>query len=130
MSQAFQIWTASWSTTLPDGFLRVGISRGVPRRAHGYIRCRALEPGAWFRETSEEIFTGRYLSEVLTLVDPHDLVRDLELRSGGRPVALTCWEQVGQSWCHRGLASWWIGRHTGVQLFKPDRVDPPVSYQH
>ncbi len=114
MSRAFQIWTASWSSALPDGFVRVGISRGVPRRIRGYLRYRGLEPGVWFHEASEEVFTGRYLAEVLSRLDPHDLVRDLELRSGGRPVALSCWEQVGKGWCHRGLAAWWIGRHTGM----------------
>lgn len=49
------IKTASWATKLPDDHLRVGISRGTPRRLPaGYRVFRSLAPGPWFNSVGIE----------------------------------------------------------------------------
>ncbi len=116
MSRPPEIWTASWFTQLPLNFVRVGISRGVPRGMSGYRRYRQLEPGRWFRSCSAAEYVQRYRDEILADLDPHRVVRKLATLSEGRPIALLCWEQAGIEWCHRGIVAYWLGRHTDAEI--------------
>jgi hypothetical protein len=113
------IYTASWFTRLPPGFVRVGISRSVPRgQKKGYYRIRALEPGSWFKSVTPEKYLGLY-AEILGKLDPNDAVEAL-YHCGENPVML-CYEspsdiQAGVKWCHRHLAAQWLEDCLGIKV--------------
>ena len=116
MTSVPEICTASWRTKLPANIVRIGVSRGVPRSASGYRRYRQLEPGSWFRTSSATEYVARYRAEILSRLDPHRVVSDLAALSNGHPVALLCWEEAGDEWCHRAIIAHWIGQHTAVDV--------------
>lgn len=109
------IKTASWFTPLPADHVKIGISRGVPRRmAAGYRLYRELAPGAWFNRVSTEEYIRRYQAEILDQLDPHAVAEQLaDLTRGAIPV-LCCFERVGgPDWCHRALAAQWLAEALG-----------------
>jgi len=67
-----RILNASWFMPLPDGHIRIGISRGVPRRGlqPGFRMYRKLQPGPWFDSTDTATFTELYHREVLQRQNP------------------------------------------------------------
>ena len=50
-----KLFTSSWFAALPLTFVRVGVSRSVPRNiGAGYRRIRLLEPGPWLDAVPDE----------------------------------------------------------------------------
>ncbi|HXP75974.1 MAG TPA: hypothetical protein VN823_17655 [Stellaceae bacterium] len=85
------IKTASWATKLPDDHLRVGISRGVPRRLPaGYRVYRALAPGPWFNSVGIEEYYHLYRTEILGPLDPRLIADALLALGNGRVPVLLC----------------------------------------
>jgi hypothetical protein len=74
--------TSSWSNRLPNGYARIGISRGPPRNQRGFRIYRPLVPGAWFRSVGEADFPERYMEQLKGL-DAGVVLRDLA----------PCWQQ-------------------------------------
>jgi hypothetical protein len=84
-----QIKTASWFTKLPDDHLRIGISRGVPRRmGAGFRIYRKLAPGPWFNSVDVDTYCDRFRAEILAPLDPH---------------------QVAGGFCHPSRQGWLAG---------------------
>jgi hypothetical protein len=111
-----QIFTASWRSNLPDAFVKIGISRGTPRRASGYRRMGELEPGPWFRSVGPARYLELY-ANILQGLDPRE-IRD-RLFSLGQNSVLLCWESacdchLGRSWCHRHIVAQWLEDHLGI----------------
>ena len=94
MSALPLIKTASWTTKLPDDHLRVGISRGTPRRLPaGYRIYRALAPGPWFNDVGIEEYCKLYRTEILGCLDPRVVADALLGLAAGRVPVLLCYEQ-------------------------------------
>lgn len=112
------IKTASWSTKLPDDHLRVGISRGTPRRLPaGYRIYRALAPGLWFNSVGIEEYYTRYRTEILGSLDPRVVADALLGLASGRVPVLLCYEQpVPGQWCHRAMAAEWLAEALGATV--------------
>jgi hypothetical protein len=109
------IKTASWATKLPDDHLRVGISRGTPRRLPaGYRIYRALAPGPWFNSVGIEEYCELYRSEILGPLDPRVVLLGL---ANGRVPVLLCYEQpIPGQWCHRAMAAEWLAEALGATV--------------
>jgi hypothetical protein len=113
------IYTASWFTKLPEGFTRVGISRGSPRGAKkGYHKIMALAPGPWFKSVTPDKYLELY-SAVLAKLDPQETADALH-HCGENPVML-CFESAadvhaGRKWCHRHLAAKWLEDKLGITI--------------
>lgn len=110
------IKTGSWATTLPDDHLRVGISRGTPRRLPpGYRVFRALAPGPWFNSVGIEEYARLYRTEILGRLDPRLVADALVGLAAGRVPVLLCYERPtpGQ-WCHRAMAAEWLAEALGA----------------
>lgn len=119
-SLPFPIVTASWHTRLPSSFVRIGISRGAPRRhPAGYRRYPRLHPGPWLDAPDYE-FVRRYEDEILGVLDVNRVLADLHRIGGGAPVALLCFERCGTSdgWCHRAVVSQYFEREAGLQVYE------------
>jgi hypothetical protein len=110
------IRTAFWFQAIPADHVRVGISRGSPRRfPAGYRLYRRLAPGPWFRSASPAEYLRLYGAQ-LDALDPAAVVDQLEALTGGRPAALCCYERAeeiaaGETFCHRNLVGTWLERH-------------------
>ncbi|MBS7703281.1 hypothetical protein [Chelatococcus asaccharovorans] len=123
-----EIYTASWFAQLPDGIVRVGVSRGVPRgQPAGYRRYTKLNPGSWFNSVGSEEYLRRYKAEVLGRLMPDQVAKDLEALTGGKPAALLCYEsplriEAGSQWCHRHIVAAWLEHHLGIKV---EEVDYP-----
>jgi hypothetical protein len=101
--------TSSWFTQLPDGFVRIGISRGAPRRQAGYRMYRELAPGSYFKSVSAPEYRERYMAGLAAL-DPATVLRELNELCNGRVPVLLCFEppEPGARRCHRGYVSAWL----------------------
>ncbi len=112
------IKTASWATKLPDDHLRVGISRGVPRRLPaGYRVYRALAPGPWFNSVAIEEYYHLYRTEILGPLDPRFIADALLALGNGRVPVLLCYEQPNHGqWCHRAMAAEWLAEVLGATV--------------
>lgn len=116
------IATSSWFVRLdPEQYVRIGISRGVPRgQAAGFRKYPRLNPGPWFSSVSDDEYRARYYAEVLAPLDPAQVVADLEAIADGKIAALLCWEPPtpGNPWCHRALVSEWLFDTLGIEVFE------------
>ena len=109
--------TASWSTTLPDGYAAIGISRGPPRGRRGYRMYRKLAPGPWLRSVDEPTFVARYMAQLASL-DGRQVLRDLAHLADGKIPALLCFEPPppAPAWCHRGLVAGWLNDAADIDV--------------
>jgi hypothetical protein len=117
--------TASWLSRLPPDYVRIGISRGVPRRqAPGYKIMRALAPGPWFNSVSVAEYDARY-REWLDQLDRDQVLARISAVAQGRPAALVCYEVAGKPghWCHRSLCAQWLAEGLG-------RPVPEFGHEH
>src|SRR5262249_23635892 len=63
-----EIKTSWWFGRLPEGHLKIGVSRGTPRGTPaGYRMYRPLQPGPWFNSVSVEVYKQRYFGHLKTL---------------------------------------------------------------
>lgn len=113
-----EIRTSSWSAVLPKGAVRVGISRGTPRRLNGYRRFNTLEPGEWFRSVTPEVYLDLYRNLLIKL-DPARIYD--QLCTLGPSIVLSCWESAtdchaGETWCHRHLVAQWLEDCLGIEV--------------
>jgi hypothetical protein len=97
--------TASWYTELPDGYCRIGISRGTPRGQRSF-KLGQLDPTATLAELSA-------------------------LASGLKP-ALLCFERAppDPSWCHRALVSAWFYDTIGISVFEFGHESDGAGWTH
>jgi hypothetical protein len=124
--------TASWFTDLPEDHVKIGISRGVPRRglAAGFRMFRKLQPGPWFNSVSTDEYLRRYREEVLDQLDSNAVATQLLDLAGGRIPVMVCFEHVGGArWCHRSLAAAWLAESIGQVVPEFGFEDLP-QHQH
>lgn len=107
--------TASWFTQLPEDHMRIGISRGAPRRmAAGYRIYKSLAPGAWFNSVGVAEYYHRYRTEILGPLNPRTVAEDLHRLAGGKVPVILCYERPGTTdWCHRAMAAEWLAEALG-----------------
>jgi hypothetical protein len=110
---------------MPDGHVKIWISRGVPRRmAPGYRLFRKLQPGSWFNSVPVDEYIRRYQAEVLDRLDPTTTREDLERLAGGNVPVPCCYERLGgPGWCHRALVADWFHRTLGLMV-------PELGFEH
>ena len=114
------IYTSSWFTKLPPEIQKIGISRGTPRGyPPGYRKMPELAPGPWFKTVSPEEYHRRFMAQMGALHPPAILAK-LETLSGGKDVALLCYEAPGDpaAWCHRGQVSGWLLDTLSIEAFE------------
>jgi hypothetical protein len=110
--------TASWFSALSPDHIRIGISRGVPRRfPAGYRMYRRLAPGRWLNSVPEAEYCRRYHDEILAPLDPQRVLEELLAFAQGHVPVLCCFERAGSGqWCHRSIVSAWLGEALGIAV--------------
>ena len=115
----FRVKTGSWTTSFPEGHLRIGISRGMPRFGvgKGFRLYRKLNPGPWFNRVETAEYLERYQTEILGRLDPAQTLTEIEGLARGQIPVLCCYERVGSGqWCHRALAAQWFFKSLGIRV--------------
>lgn len=92
----------------------VSISGKAPEDFHGR-EYKQLAPKYWFfkkykLDGDAEFYTAQYQAEVLDLLDPKEVLRDL-----GEDAVLLCYEKPGQ-FCHRRLVAEWLEEKLGIEV--------------
>jgi hypothetical protein len=125
------IVTSSWFTPLPATYLRIGVSRSVPRGyPAGYRRLKTLEPGDWLH-APPDVFIAKYRDHLARLDAREVLNRIGEMAAGFAGVALYCYESpTGSTWCHRALISQWLGQQIGLCVPEFGREQCGCGAQH
>jgi Protein of unknown function, DUF488 len=115
------LFTSRWASPLLCDLdvMPVGISRGVPRFkvSYRYKLLRLLAPSREAFEIRgdnefdevyvaglEEIGMEKIAATLVRISEQHD----------GKPLALLCFEPVGEP-CHRRVLAGWIERHLGIE---------------
>ena len=114
-----KILTSSWfAPGLPADMVKIGISRGIPRRQPaGYRVYRKLAPGPWFNSTSPEEYDRLYKAEILDKLDPRVVASELLDLARGRTPVMVCYERPGGiDWCHRAMAAQWLSDALGSPI--------------
>ncbi|HEY4041250.1 MAG TPA: hypothetical protein VGM32_05310 [Rhodopila sp.] len=138
------IKTASWFTETPAGHVKIGISRGVPRRmAPGYRMFRRLAPGPWFNSVSVANYDQLYRTEILARLNPQLVAGELLALARGNVAVLVCFERPNTGkWCHRSLAALWLAEALGEPVREigfetrpaagssPDALGPLAARRH
>jgi hypothetical protein len=101
---------------------RISIARFAPRATPAGFRVfKSLAPGDWFNKVTESEYRRRYFGEILSQLDPNDVVAQLEELAAGAEPVLLCWEKpplTKDNWCHRRMVAEWL--RTSLRLEVPE----------
>ena len=71
-------------------------------------------------------YKKRYRDEILSVLDPDQVLRDLEKLGEGRDIVLLCFEK-DRTHCHRGLVAEWFLEKKGIRI--PELGADPTRQQ-
>jgi uncharacterized protein YeaO (DUF488 family) len=96
---------------IPEHVVPISICLKAPYWFKG-VQYKALAPsGDIFSQQKanpdEGMYTSRFNSEILAVLDRKSVVKELEELSGGNDVVLLCYEK-STSFCHRHLVAGWL----------------------
>lgn len=99
------------------GIKVIGISLYPPRWFNG-ISLKQVAPTKsilFANGQTQEDYTRRYRSEVLSQQDMQQFLKTVEQASGGQDVALCCYEKP-EDFCHRHILAGWIKEKLGIEI--------------
>lgn len=99
------------------GIKVIGISLYPPKWFYGNsLKQVAPTKGILFaKDQTEEEYTKRYREEVLAHQDMEQFLDAVKTVSGGKDVALCCYEKP-EDFCHRHILADWIKEKTGIDI--------------
>lgn len=110
--------TASWLTYRGPG--RIGISRGMPRRAEaGFRMYRALAPHREMLGMAFDDYRPIYVGGILARLDPQETWDRLHALAYPHEPVLLCFERppfTRDNFCHRHLVAEWFGERLGHEV--------------
>ena len=115
---------ANWQKLRAAGVVMISVAAIPPKWFTGQQLNHAAPKWSPVHE-SNVAFEWRYREETLRRINPSMFIESLERFSGGRDVALCCWEKP-DSFCHRHILAEWLTKKTGVEIkefgYKPQPV--------
>ena len=103
----------------------VSIARFPPRWYAGARYLPLAPPPALLKIEDWDEYRSRYTAEVLSVLDPDTVMRDLETLSAGHDSVLLCFEK-DRTHCHRGLVAAWFHETLGIRV--PESGQEPVTH--
>jgi len=103
----------------------VSIARFPPRWYSGRRYFRLAPTPEMLKLEDWEEYRKRYREEILSGLDPDEILRDLDVAGGGHDVIMLCFEKE-RTHCHRGLVAEWF--HETIGLDVPE-VGSPSTVQ-
>ena len=105
---------------LPEDIVPIAICGKAPKGWEG-LSYPPLAPLKWWwiewkynKNEDQEYFKGMYKDTVLDALIPLSVYNDLERMSGGKDVALVCYESP-EKFCHRHLVADWF-KWSGISV--------------
>ncbi len=98
------------------GIIPIGIALWPPKWFQG-LHYQVIAPRRYMmkNEVTIEQYIQMYKHDVLGMLKPENVLRDIERLSGGKDVALLCYEKPGD-FCHRRLFADWMLEQTGLEI--------------
>ena len=99
---------------LPEDIVPIAIAGKLPEWYKG-LRYKPLAPKFedfqwWLLTHDEGEYTKRYYENILNKLDPSVVVTKFIALSGGKDVALICYEKSGD-FCHRHIVAEWLTKY-------------------
>ena len=102
----------------------VSIARFPPKWYTG-ARYLPLAPTADMLKMKDwDEYRLRYHDEILSVLDPDEVLRDLNVENTDHDILLLCFEKE-RAHCHRGLVAMWLWETRGIWV--PELGDEPVT---
>ena len=96
----------------------VSIAR-FPPKWHTGARYLPLAPAPELLKIHDwDEYRRRYREEVLSVLDPDAVLRDLGVDKAGHDILLCCFERE-RAHCHRGLVAAWFSETRGITVPEP-----------
>ena len=112
--------------------MMVGIALFPPKWFYSQSLKQLAPSYGIFHEKDENRYVERFKNEVLKNIDPYWVLEVLERMTGGRDVALCCYEKPGD-FCHRHIVAQWLMENTGVEVtefgVEPKKEEVPQPQQ-
>lgn len=107
------------------GVMIVSVARWQPRFLTGLRTMLDVAPTVWMlKQATHEQYISSY-KDILSQTDAQLFLKRLEQMSGGRDVALCCYEKPWE-FCHRHMLSEFLTSQTGVEITEfPTSATPP-----
>lgn len=101
-----------------NGIRMIGVALGRPKFLPNVpqLRCVCPTPFMLTAACSMEEYLRRY-DEILSRLDAWGVMSQIQSLSGGRDVALCCYEKPGD-FCHRHLLAKWLTGKTGTEIME------------
>ena len=93
----------------------VSIARFPPRWYTGRRYFRLAPTPEMLKLEDWEEYQRRYREEILSGLDPDEILRDLDVAGAGHDVILLCFEKE-RTHCHRGLVAAWFSETIGLEV--------------
>ena len=99
------------------GIMVIGVALYPPRWFNGVSVWTVAPTPSILRAKGQtrEQYSVRYRNEVLSRVNPQQLMENLRNLSQGHDVALCCFEKPGD-FCHRHILAEWLSQNTGETI--------------
>ena len=93
----------------------VSIARFPPRWYTGTRYFRLAPKPDMLKLDDWEEYQKRYRDEILSGLDPDEILRDLDVAGAGHDIILLCFEKE-RTHCHRGLVAEWFHETIGLEV--------------
>ena len=106
------------------GIIPISISLWPPKWYTG-LRMPILAPEKRYLNWPEKTYRPEY-EKKLDQMDPKEVLRNIIQLSGGKDVALCCYEKPDE-FCHRHIVAEWLQRETGKEITEFGQVMEPAN---
>ncbi|MGD0079852.1 MAG: DUF488 domain-containing protein [Methanoregula sp.] len=93
----------------------VSIARFPPRGYTGTRYFRLAPTPGMLKLGDWEEYKRRYREEILSNLDPEEILRDLDVAGAGHDIIFLCFEKE-RTHCHRGLVAEWFSETIGLEV--------------
>ena len=105
---------------LPPDIVPIGICAGRPKFYNGlmYTKVAPLQSFLWkykYEDHDTEQYTKCFYEQVLSQLNQNQVLEELYKLSGGKDIALICYEKPSD-FCHRHLVADWLTENTGEEV--------------
>lgn len=97
------------------GVMIIGIAQYPPKWFNGVSMKKLAPTSSILHEPSDEVYEKRFRNEIIGRLEAKSVVEEIESISGGKDVALCCYEKDINE-CHRKIVGEWITLNTGIKV--------------
>lgn len=104
---------------LPETIVPISICGKAPDGYNGWQYKKLAPKWEFFKKYKETLDKDYYIKcfneQVLNGLDPNTVIKEISVYSGGKDIALICYEKP-EDFCHRHLVADWITKNTDYKV--------------